>query len=310
MAVLDTLALASIPAGGMFLFSLIGLGVHVPTALSGALQHFAAGILLCTIGTELLPTMQATGLVANVAIFCGFFLGVAVMLALGILLPEHDDDDHDHGEEGEDSEAAKPKFITRQASSRLGRGESSKRIGFASTARQFSSRVGADGKWGETQPLQGTSTPSANLVFPSTLVFAIAIDGAMDGLLIGIACAASSSAGPMLAASLTVEMAFLGLTLSVALKGHHGMKTITASLSGPVAILFGCFCGSMLADALSTNPIYTDFLLSFGTSALLFMVAEELLLEAHEDEHEHVWWVDLQLYTGFYASIIMGKMLG
>lgn len=41
------------------------------------------------------------------------------------------------------------------------------------------------------------------------------------------------------------------------------------------------------------------------------MVADELLLvcpwlEAHEG-HGHVWWVDLQLYVGFYASILMGK---
>jgi hypothetical protein len=53
-------------------------------------------------------------------------------------------------------------------------------------------------------------------------------------------------------------------------------------------------------------------LLSFGTYALLYMVADELLLEAHDDDDddEHdVWWVDLQLYVGFYSSIIMGKVL-
>merc|ERR1719396_108383 len=106
---------------------------------------------------------------------------------------------------------------------------------------------------GESRPLKASSTLSSPPAgpFPSTLVFAIAIDGAMDGLLIGIAAAASASAGPMLAASLTVEMAFLGLTLSVALKGHHSMKSIMASLAGPVAIMVGCFLGAMLADALS-----------------------------------------------------------
>ena len=34
----------------------------------------------------------------------------------------------------------------------------------------------------------------------------------------------------------------------------------------------------------------------------------QLLLDAHEDG-EHVWWVDLQLYTGFFASIVAGKFV-
>ena len=38
------------------------------------------------------------------------------------------------------------------------------------------------------------------------------------------------------------------------------------------------------------------------------MVAEELLLEAHE-QGDHVWWVDLQLYIGFFVSILLGKLV-
>ena len=103
-------------------------------------------------------------------------------------------------------------------------------------------------------------------------------------------------------------MAFLGLTLSMGLKGQGHAKSVAASFVGPSAIVVGATLGGILADALSSNPVYLTFLLSFGTSALLFMVAEELLLEAHE-KGDHVWWVDLQLYTGFYASIVMGKVL-
>ena len=130
----------------------------------------------------------------------------------------------------------------------------------------------------------------------------------MDGLLIGIATAAGQSAGPMMAASLCVEMSFLGLTLAMALKGQSRISSIGASLVGPVGIVIGAAVGGFLSEAFSKNPASMTFLLSFGTSALLFMVAEELLLEAHE-EGDHVWWVDLQLYTGFFASIIMGKIL-
>ena len=67
--------------------------------------------------------------------------------------------------------------------------------------------------------------------------------------------------------------------------------------------------GGVMADTLSRSPVAFVGMLSFGASALLFMVAEELLLDAHVEDGAHVWWVDLQLYTGFFTSIIAGKAL-
>jgi len=302
---LPAFELACIPAGCMFLFTLVGLGVHCPEALVGALQHFAAGILLCTIGTELLPTMDlATGGAENAAACVGFFAGVAVMLMLGVLIPEahghddDDDDDHGHGHGAHEAEKMEMEPPPRRLN---GRGESKKRMSF----RLASSVSGM----GEAQPLRLSSSSSEKAQFPAVLLFAIAVDGCMDGLLIGIATAAGPSAGPMMAASLSVEMAFLGITLAMGLKQQARGKSLGAAVVGPLAIIVGAMLGGVLADALAHNPVYLTCLLSFGTSALLFMVAEELLLEAHE-KGEHVWWVDLQLYTGFYASILMGKALG
>jgi len=294
--------LACIPAGFMMVFTLVGLGITVPEQLAGALQHFAAGILLCTIGTELLPAMDtAEGSEENVAACVGFFAGVAVMLALGILLPEHDGCDSDDEEEAKDKKEPAPRRLN-------GRQESKKRMSFRLAS---SITEGVNGTLGEKTPLRQIS--SMGLVekaqFPAVLLFAIAVDGCMDGLLIGIATAAGPSAGPMLATSLSVEMAFLGLTLAMGLKGQGHAKSLGAAVVGPLGIVLGAAIGGLLASALSHNPVYLTFLLSFGTSALLFMVAEELLLEAHE-KGDHVWWVDLQLYTGFYASIVMGKVLG
>jgi ZIP family zinc transporter len=133
--------------------------------------------------------------------------------------------------------------------------------------------------------------------FPTALVIALAIDSAIDGLLIGIAAAAGPSAGPMMSASLAVEMSFLGLTLATALHGHPTSKSFSASVLGPAVLVIGAAAGGLLSDALSHSPAMFAGLLGFGTSALLFMVAEELLLEAHE-EGDHIWWVDLQLYGG------------
>jgi len=301
MSPLPAIELTCIPAGCMFVFTLVGLGVHVPETIAGALQHFAAGILLCTIGTELLPIMdEAKGFEMNLACFFGFFAGVFVMLLLGNLEHEDDDDDEEGNVEVRNSVL---KHITGDGlkMSRLrGRGSILK----ASIAASTQGRQSVIPT--ENQSL--LSNQSVRGVFPLALIFTIAIDGAMDGLLIGIAMAAGPSAGPMMAASLCVEMSFLGVTLALALKGHERFKSLVAATVGPLGMIFGAAIGGMLSNALSSNPMALSCLLSFGTSALLFMVAEELLLEAHEDG-DHVWWIDLQLYTGFFASIIMGKFL-
>lgn len=290
MSPFQAIELASVPASLMFIFTLIGLGIHVPESITGALQHFAAGILLCTIGTELIPTMSgSSGFNMNLSCFLGFFTGVAVMISLGILFPEHD-----HCEDDEEAEIPKKK-------KGLGRKESLLRSSVLSM-QQRPSLIHAC----ESQSL--LSKQSAIATFPSALLFAIVVDSAMDGLLIGIAMAAGPSAGPMMAASLSVEMSFLGLTLAISLKGLNKLKSTSAALAGPVFIVLGATIGGILSHTFSNNPVSLAFLLSFGTSALLFMVAEELLLEAHE-KGEHVWWVDLQLYTGFFASVVMGKCL-
>lgn len=307
MSPIAAIQLASVPAGCMLLFTFIGLGIHVPELIAGALQHFAAGILLCTIGTELLPTMyNASGFNMNLSCFFGFFAGVCVMLSLGIIFPEHlhgGGGDHDHNDDEERHERAHKHDAGKETKGNRLRGRPSLLKASISHSMQMRSSV--------TSACESSSLLSKQSVvatFPSALLFAIAVDGAMDGLLIGIAMSAGPSAGAMMAASLCVEMSFLGLTLALALKGQGRISSITAAIVGPVSIVVGATFGGFLSSALSSNPAALAFLISFGASALLFMVAEELLLEAHESG-DHVWWVDLQLYTGFFGSIMMSKFL-
>ena len=307
----SALTLGAIPAASMFLFSLLGLQISISKNVTGALQHYAAGLLLCTIATELVPEMDAAeGVGMNIAVLLGFFGGVLLMISLGILLPEGDDDDDDS-----DNDVPQQHHHGERRASLVGslnKGLRQRSTGYIAMARK--SCVLSNSVVGERSSLLipgGEEKKSSK--YPSVLVSAIAIDGFVDGLLIGIttAAASSSSAGLMMAASLSVEMGFLGITLAVALKGQKHMVSTLSSLVGPSAIIMGAVLGGLLASALSHNPIYLVALLSFGTSALLYMVAEELLLEAHDDDDddEHVWWVDLQLYVGFYSSIIMGKVL-
>ena len=269
--------------------------------------------------TELVPEMDAAeGFGMNIAVLLGFFGGVLLMISLGILLPEGDDDEDSDSDDVQQQHHHQERRASLVGS--LNKGLRQRSTGYIAMARK-SCVLTTPGELlttpGERRSLliQGEEEKKSSK-YPSVLVSAIAIDGFVDGLLIGIttAAASSSSAGLMMAASLSVEMGFLGITLAVALKGQKShMVSTLSSLVGPSAIIMGAVLGGMLASALSHNPIYLVALLSFGTSALLYMVAEELLLEAHDDDDddddEHVWWVDLQLYVGFYSSIIMGKVL-
>ena len=112
----NTFIVGSVPAICMLLFTIIGLKIKVSDNISGALQHFAAGLLLSAVGSELLPTLlNANGIKENLYATIGFFAGMGVLIILGSLLPEahshgsgsdndndhddheHEDHDHEHG---------------------------------------------------------------------------------------------------------------------------------------------------------------------------------------------------------------------
>jgi len=242
--------LGSIPALLMFIFTVIGLKVKSSPVLVGALQHFAAGILLSTIAIELLPEMMnATGLQENLALGVGFFLGVAVLIGLGVLLPQEED-----APSTVDTRQP-PHKHTSLCQSLRNRQQSFKAEAFCAAcdiekalkAELLPMNVIRQ----EEASLEETSTltPSSDDVsvisieetiikktstsFLTALVTAIAIDSALDGLLIGIAIAAGPSTGPMLSASLSVEMSFLGLTLAAALYGRSFSESLPAAVLGP-----------------------------------------------------------------------------
>eukprot|EP00281_Chroomonas_sp_CCMP1168_P012702 CAMPEP_0206282538 /NCGR_PEP_ID=MMETSP0047_2-20121206/39741_1 /ASSEMBLY_ACC=CAM_ASM_000192 /TAXON_ID=195065 /ORGANISM="Chroomonas mesostigmatica_cf, Strain CCMP1168" /LENGTH=288 /DNA_ID=CAMNT_0053712825 /DNA_START=1 /DNA_END=864 /DNA_ORIENTATION=+ len=249
-----------------------------------ALQHLAAGILLCAIAQELVPTLTAATTVNELAsILVGFTLGVIIMVGLKEALGQAEE--VDEPEEGEgvsllDAEAAaaqgnnaqSPPAHSRRSTDDLMRRTPS--IKEAGSARKKQSYV-----WVSQQK----SEP-----FPWTFATCVYIDSAMDGLLIGLTLVTGQSAGLFMAIALCVEMGFLGLTFQA---------PAGASPSGR----------GLIANALAVNHAALVGCTSFGTAALLYMVCEELLVAAHESGDEHVWWVDLQVYLGFMFSLILQK---
>jgi len=134
----------------------------------------------------------------------------------------------------------------------------------------------------------------------------VGTDALVDGLLIGIASASGASAGKVMAVALAIEMGFLGLTFATTISSFSWRRV--SVLAPPLLLVAGGGLGGLTASLLASSPVMHVGLIAFGVAALLFLVTEELLLEAHSGgSEEHIWWVDMQFFIGFYLSILFQK---
>jgi ZIP family zinc transporter len=120
-------------------------------------------------------------------------------------------------------------------------------------------------------------------------------DVAMDGFIIGAGFAAGGETGTILALGLSVELLFLGLALaSEATKGWR-IVAISGTLGGTV-LIFSMIGNYLLAGA---SHALIGGTLAFSAAALLYLVTEELLMEAHTVEEKPV--STLILFAGFLS---------
>ncbi|RQP21845.1 ZIP family metal transporter [Piscinibacter terrae] len=142
---------------------------------------------------------------------------------------------------------------------------------------------------------------------PLSMLLTMAIDIALDGLLIGIGFAGSSRQGVLLTIALTLEVLFLGVSAAAALTTvKAGRATIVGVTSGFAALLLiGAGAGSyFLADV---SPVTLDVVMSFGVAALLYLVTEELLVEAHEVDETPV--LTSMFFLGFLALMLIEMVI-
>jgi ZIP family zinc transporter len=129
----------------------------------------------------------------------------------------------------------------------------------------------------------------------SGLLLATFIDVATDGFIIGAGFAAGGQTGTILALGLSVELLFLGLAL--ASSATSGRRIIALSGALGVTVLVFAVLGSALLTGASHAVIGGT--LAFSAAALLYLVTEELLIEAHEVQEKPI--STLVLFGGFLA---------
>jgi ZIP family zinc transporter len=117
---------------------------------------------------------------------------------------------------------------------------------------------------------------------PLALLITVGIDFLIDGLLVGIGFAASATTGVLLTVALTLEVMFLGLSTAATLAktGAPRGRVLATNAGLALMIMIGALLGATLLSGLS-GP-WLEGVLAFGAAALLYLVTEELLVEAHK----------------------------
>tara|TARA_R110002072_G_scaffold198897_3_gene356510 strand:+ start:650 stop:1294 length:645 start_codon:yes stop_codon:yes gene_type:complete len=142
---------------------------------------------------------------------------------------------------------------------------------------------------------------------PAGLLTTIGIDILIDGLVLGIAFATGAKAGVLLTVALSLEVVFLGLALTTELTASGWNRRRTVAVTAGLMVLMPL--GAVLAAPVNvlSAPVATGFL-AFALVALLYLVTEELLVEAHETPDRP--WVAAMFFAGFLLLLLFEEMIG
>jgi len=139
------------------------------------------------------------------------------------------------------------------------------------------------------------------------LIALVGIDILIDGLVLGIGFAAGAKVGLLLTIALTIEIMFLSLTVAAEIGETERSRWQIILLTGALALLLPI--GALIAVPIAglPAPILTGFF-AFGLIALLYLVTEELLVEAHEIPDRP--WVTAMFFVGFLALLLLEEAIG
>lgn len=137
---------------------------------------------------------------------------------------------------------------------------------------------------------------------PVGLMAVVGVDILIDGLVLGLAFAASEKTGLLLTIALTTEVLFLGLTVAAELGQSAPSPGRVIGLTAGLVLLLPL--GALIAAPVATLPgPYITAFFAFGLIALLYLVTEELLVEAHETPDR--LWVTAMFFVGFLFLLLL-----
>ncbi|HEJ7948595.1 ZIP family metal transporter [Serratia liquefaciens] len=143
---------------------------------------------------------------------------------------------------------------------------------------------------------------------PVGFVATVGVDIFIDGLVLGIAFAAGAKAGLLLTLALTLEVLFLGLSIVGDLRDSFGRRIKAMLAIGGLALLLPL--GGMLGAPIAMlGAFWLTAFLAFGLIALLYLVTEELLVEAHEGGKDTPL-ATAMFFVGFLLLLLLEEGMG
>lgn len=142
---------------------------------------------------------------------------------------------------------------------------------------------------------------------PAGLVTTVGVDILIDGLVLGLGFAAGAKAGMLLMIALSLEVVFLGLALANALTDSGWKAARVVAVAAGLMVLLPL--GALMAMPVSAmSPAVVTGFLAFGLVALLYLVTEELLVEAHKTPDRP--WITALFFAGFLILLLLEEAMG
>jgi ZIP family zinc transporter len=150
--------------------------------------------------------------------------------------------------------------------------------------------------------METSAESAAPAGIPMSLMLVSGVDILVDGLLIGISFAAGARQGLLVTIALTLEVVFLGVATAAAINGPGSRSRIFgAAVAFAALLLIGAGAGTYFLSGVGTSTL--DAVMSFGVAALLYLVTEELLTEAHEVDETPL--LTSMFFVGFILLLLI-----
>lgn len=181
-------------------------------------------------------------------------------------------------------------------------------IGFASgialmlLVRYAAARMEGHADTGALAPLAPVAPADVVRRASVGILVAVGVDILLDGVLVGIAFAAGAKEGVMLTIALSLELLSLGLALATEFTARVRAVLVPTAVS--LLLVVGAVSGDTILRGAS--PHLLAGVLAFGCAALLFLVTEELLVEAHEVPETML--ATAMFFAGFLLFLVLGML--
>lgn len=154
----------------------------------------------------------------------------------------------------------------------------------------------------------GSGSESGRPTTSTTYLVTVGTDLFVDGLMIGIGFIAGAKAGLLLTVALTLELISLALALVGQLRDDGKTKSAAVFTTAILTFLvpLGAVVGLLVLARMPVGVV--NGTIAAGTAALLYLVTEELLREAHEQPEGPL--TTATFFAGFLLVMLIDMQLG